>query len=199
MSNGTKACRGCARDIPLSGFAADRNRSDGLRPRCRACVAAYGAGHYRRRQAADGKAVRDHVEVPAGRKLCRQCGEVKPHAERHKNASASDGLSTRCEACRAVEGRAGHFKRAHGITEADRDAMIAAQGGVCVLCRKAPAEHVDHDHQTGSVRGVLCFSCNAALGQFKDRPDVIRRAAAYVEGNLWNPTLVAQGVYRQPS
>ncbi|MGW7450843.1 endonuclease VII domain-containing protein [Streptomyces sp. NPDC054787] len=77
--------------------------------------------------------------------------------------------------------------------------MIAAQGGTCLLCRTAPAEHVDHDHQTGKVRGVLCFSCNAALGQFKDRPDVIRRAAAYVEGNLWNPTLVAQGVYRQPS
>ncbi|MFF7299132.1 endonuclease domain-containing protein [Streptomyces sp. NPDC008265] len=77
--------------------------------------------------------------------------------------------------------------------------MIVAQGGVCVICRIAPAEHVDHDHQTGKVRGVLCFSCNAALGQFKDRPDVMRRAAAYVEGNLWNPTLVAQGVYRQPS
>ncbi|MFD3329224.1 endonuclease VII domain-containing protein [Streptomyces sp. NPDC058701] len=80
-----------------------------------------------------------------------------------------------------------------------RTTSIAAHGGVCVLCRKASADHVDHDHQTGRVRGVLCFSCNAASGQFKDRPDVIRRAAAYVEGNLWNPTLVAQGVYRQPS
>ncbi|MFF5504405.1 endonuclease VII domain-containing protein [Streptomyces roseolus] len=71
--------------------------------------------------------------------------------------------------------------------------------GVCVICQEGPAEHVDHDHRTGKVRGVLCFSCNAALGQLKDRPDVIRRAAAYVEGNLWNPTLVARGVYRQPS
>ncbi|MFE6227458.1 endonuclease VII domain-containing protein [Streptomyces sp. NPDC057854] len=77
--------------------------------------------------------------------------------------------------------------------------MIAAQGGVRVICREGPAEHVDHDHRTGKVRGVLCFSGNAALGQFKDRPDVIRRAAAYVEGNLWNPTLVAQGVCRPPS
>ncbi|WP_328740340.1 endonuclease VII domain-containing protein [Streptomyces erythrochromogenes] len=92
-----------------------------------------------------------------------------------------------------------YFKRHYGITEDERDAMIEAQGGSCLLCRIAPAEHVDHDHQTGKVRGVLCFSCNAALGQFKDRPDVMRRAAAYVEGNLWNPTLVAQGVYRQPS
>jgi hypothetical protein len=199
MTNGTKWCRGCSRDVPLSGFALDRNRGDGLQARCRECVAAYGAVHYRRRQEARGKVVKEKVDVPGGHKLCRQCGEVKPHAEWHKNASASDGLSTRCKACRAIQGRAGHLKRSYGITEAQRDEMIAAQSGVCVICQSAPAEHVDHDHQTGKVRGVLCFSCNAALGQFKDRPDVIRRAAAYVEGNLWNPTLVAQGVYRQPS
>ncbi|MEU6313830.1 endonuclease VII domain-containing protein [Streptomyces sp. NPDC047014] len=199
MSNGTKWCRGCARDIPLSGFASDRNRSDGLQPRCRECVAAYSAERYRRRQAAKGRVVREHVDVSAGHKLCRLCGEVKPHSEWHKNASASDGLSTRCKACRAVLARAGHLKRSYGITEAERESMIVAQGGVCAICRTAPPEHVDHDHQTGKVRGVLCFSGNAALGQFKDRPDVIRRAAAYVEGNLWNPTLVAQGVYRQPS
>ncbi|AZM88384.1 endonuclease domain-containing protein [Streptomyces sp. W1SF4] len=54
------------------------------------------------------------------------------------------------------------------------------------------------DHQTGMVRGALS-GCRAAMGRYKDRPDVMRRAAAYVEGNLWNPTLVAQGVYRQPS
>ncbi|WP_328297774.1 endonuclease VII domain-containing protein [Streptomyces sp. NBC_00435] len=87
----------------------------------------------------------------------------------------------------------------YGITEAEPDAMIAAQGGVCILCRESPADHVDHDHRTGKVRGVLRFGCNAGIGQLKDRPDVLRRAAAYVEGNLWNPTLVAQGVYRQPS
>ncbi|MCB5180408.1 endonuclease VII domain-containing protein [Streptomyces antimicrobicus] len=199
MSDGSKWCRGCNRDIPLSGFAADRNRGDGLQPRCRECVAAYSAERYRRRQAAKGKVVREHVEVPAGWKLCRRCGEVKPHSEWHKNSSASDGLSTRCKACRVAQGRAGHLKRSYGMTEAERDEMVAAQGGVCVICRKGPAEHVDHDHQTGRVRGVLCFACNSALGKFKDRPDVMRRAAAYVEGNLWKPTLVAQGVYRQPS
>ncbi|MFE9645747.1 endonuclease VII domain-containing protein [Streptomyces sp. NPDC006365] len=77
--------------------------------------------------------------------------------------------------------------------------MIASQAGVCCICSAAPAAHVDHCHETGRVRGVLCFSRNAALGQFKDRPDVIRRAATYVEGNAWKPTLVAPGVYRLPS
>ncbi|MER6859244.1 endonuclease domain-containing protein [Streptomyces pilosus] len=58
---------------------------------------------------------------------------------------------------------------------------------------------MDHRHGTGRVRGVLCFSRHAALGQFKDRPDAIRRAAAYVEGIAWKPTLVAPGVCRLPS
>ncbi|MGK5639126.1 endonuclease domain-containing protein [Streptomyces sp. URMC 126] len=69
----------------------------------------------------------------------------------------------------------------------------------CSTRLAAPAEHVDHDHATGAVRGVLDSSRDAALGQFKDRPDVTRRAAEYVEGNVWKPTLVAPGVCRRPS
>ncbi|MBZ9594995.1 MULTISPECIES: endonuclease VII domain-containing protein [Streptomyces] len=199
MSNGTKWCRGCSRDVPLSGFALDRNRGDGLQPRCRECVAEYSAAHYRRRQAARGKVVREKVDVPSGHKLCRQCGEVKPHSEWHKNASASDGLSTRCKACRAIQGRAGHLKRSYGMTEADRDEMIAAQDGLCCICLKAPAVHVDHCHKTGRVRGVLCFNCNTAIGKLGDDPDAARRVVSYLEGHAWKPTIVAQGVYRQPS
>lgn len=194
-----RQCRKCLRDLPPSAFARDKNRRDGLQVHCRECVAKYSAAHYRRRREAMGKPVRDRVEVPAGHKLCRTCGDIKPHSEWHRNATASDGLSTRCKACRAVQGRQGHLKRQYGITEAERDGLIASQGGVCCICLSALPEHVDHCHKTGRVRGVLCFSCNAALGQFKDRPDAIRRAAAYVEGIAWKPTLVAPGVYQLPS
>ncbi|MFJ7046380.1 endonuclease VII domain-containing protein [Streptomyces sp. NPDC101112] len=194
-----KRCGGCRRILPVTAFAKDRNRSDGLQVRCRECVAEYSATRYRRRREAMGKPVREKVDVPAGHKLCRVCGEIKPHSGWHSNASASDGLSTRCKACRAVQGRQGHLKRQYGITEAERDELIASQGGVCCICLAALPVHVDHCHETGRVRGVLCFSCNAALGQFKDRPDVIRRAATYVEGNAWKPTLVAPGVYQLPS
>ncbi|MGV9962491.1 endonuclease VII domain-containing protein [Streptomyces olivaceus] len=196
---GEKRCTSCKRALSVAEFARDKNRRDGLQVRCRECVAEYSAAHYRRRREALGRTVREKVEVPAGHKLCRSCGEVKPHSEWHRNATASDGLSTRCKACRAVEGCAGHLKRQYGITEVERDALVASQGGACCICLAAPAAHVDHCHETGRVRGVLCFSCNAALGQFKDRPDAIRRAAAYVEGNAWKPTLVAPGVYRLPS
>ncbi|MFF5362342.1 endonuclease VII domain-containing protein [Streptomyces scabiei] len=199
MEEVEKRCSGCRRVLSVTAFAKDKNRSDGLQVRCRECVAEYGAAHYRRRREVMGKPVREKADVPAGHKLCRTCGEVKPHREWHRKSSASDGLSTRCKACRAVQGRQGHPKRQYGITEAERDGLIASQGGVCCICLAALPVHVDHCHETGRVRGVLCFSCNAALGQFKDRPDVMRRAATYVEGNAWKPTLVAPGVYQLPS
>ncbi|MFD4503218.1 endonuclease VII domain-containing protein [Streptomyces sp. NPDC058457] len=194
-----KECRKCGQGLPLAAFARDRNRRDGLQVHCRECVAEYSAAHYRRRREAMGKTVREKTDVPDGHKLCRTCGEVKPHSEWHRNATASDGLSTRCKACRSALGRQDHLRRQYGITEAERDELIASQGGVCCICLSASPAHVDHCHETGRVRGVLCFSCNAALGQFKDQPEAIRRAAAYVEGNAWKPTLVAPGVYRLPS
>ncbi|MEU3980040.1 endonuclease VII domain-containing protein [Streptomyces sp. NPDC026672] len=196
MNNGGgKKCSTCQEVLPAGAFASNRSRSDGLQTNCRECAAEY----YRRSQEARGRTVREKVDVPDGHKLCRACGEVKPHSEWHRNATASDGLSTRCKACRAERGRQDHLKRQYGITVAERDAMIASQMGLCVICLQAPAVHVDHCHNTGRVRGVLCFNCNSAIGKLRDDPDVGRRAVAYLEGNAWKPTLVAPGVYQLPS
>ncbi|MEU8651165.1 MULTISPECIES: endonuclease VII domain-containing protein [unclassified Streptomyces] len=168
---------------------------DGLQAYCRECSAEY----YRQRQEARGKKVREKVPVPLGHKRCPQCEDVKPHSEWERNKASSDGWASYCRVCRAERNRISYFKRKYGLTPAELDALVAEQHGVCCICLAAPAEHVDHCHKTGRVRGVLCFSCNAALGQFKDRPDAIRRAAAYVEGIAWKPTLVAPGVYQLPS
>jgi hypothetical protein len=61
--------------------------------------------------------------------------------------------------------------------------MLADQGGLCGLCRAAPAVHVDHDHETGAARDLLCFNCNGGLGQFRDDPALLRAAARYVESH----------------
>ncbi|MGI5199371.1 endonuclease VII domain-containing protein [Streptomyces sp. CA-288835] len=190
-----KRCVRCGEIKPYAAFARRRSNLDGLQRHCRDCASDY----HRTRQQSLGRKVRPKVEVPEGHKLCLKCGEVKPWSEWHRNATASDGLSTRCKACRAAEGRAGHLKRQYGITEAERDELIASQGGVCCICLAAPAAHVDHCHKTGRVRGVLCFNCNSGLGLLRDDPDAMNRAADYLEGNAWKPTLVAPGVYRLPS
>ncbi|MET9967588.1 endonuclease VII domain-containing protein [Streptomyces sp. NPDC006356] len=190
-----KKCSRCQESKPRAAFASNKSMRDGLQAYCRECSAEY----YRQRQAAKGRAVHEKVPVPPGHKHCRGCGEVKPHSEWHRKTSAADGLASRCKACKAVTGPAGHLRRKYGLTEAQRDEMVASQMGLCVICLKAPAVHVDHCHKTGRVRGVLCFNCNSGLGLLRDDPDVINRAADYLEGNAWKPTLVAPGVYQLPS
>ncbi|MFJ8084480.1 endonuclease VII domain-containing protein [Streptomyces sp. NPDC096205] len=194
-SEDAKRCSRCKQYKPRAAFAGNRAARDGLQAYCQECWAAY----HQARQLAKGKNVRPRVEVPEGHKCCRSCGTIKPHSEWHRHATASDGLSTSCKSCRAVKARAGHLKRHYGLTEAERDEMIASQMGLCVICLKVPAGHVDHCHKTGKVRGVLCFNCNSAIGKLGDDPDAVRRAAAYLEGIAWKPTLVAPGVYQLPS
>ncbi|MEW2523967.1 endonuclease VII domain-containing protein [Streptomyces sp. NPDC047071] len=194
-----KRCSGCQRILPPASFARDKNRRDGLQVRCRECVAEYSAAHYRRRREAEGKVVREKMDVPDGHKRCPRCEEVKPHSEWELNATSSDGYSSYCKPCRAERNRRDYFKRTYGITIEDRDEMIAEQKGLCVICLKTPPAHVDHCHETGRVRGVLCFNCNSAIGKLGDDPDALRRAISYLEGNPWKPTLVAPGVYRLPS
>jgi hypothetical protein len=58
--------------------------------------------------------------------------------------------------------------------------MLEEQGGKCPICRKRKARHVDHDHVSGAVRGILCFNCNGGLGRFEDDPVKLRRAIAYL-------------------
>ncbi|QKW05629.1 endonuclease VII domain-containing protein [Streptomyces sp. NA04227] len=191
----SKKCSRCGRFLPRTEFASNRAMRDGLQAYCRKCSAEY----YRQRQEAQGRSVRVKVPVPRGFKRCPQCEQVKPHAEWERNRTSSDGWASYCRECRAHRNRVSYFQRKYGLSPAQLDSLIEQQQGLCCICCDAPAEHVDHCHETGRVRGVLCFSCNAGLGQFKDRPDNLRRAAAYLEGIVWKPTPETTGVYQQPS
>ena len=70
------------------------------------------------------------------------------------------------------------LKYRYGITLEDYDAMLVAQGGGCALCQRFPNEGrrlaVDHDHETGRIRGLLCNPCNVMLGWYEARQDLIR-------------------------
>jgi len=168
-----------------------------LQDYCKSCVREY-AKEWDRRKRQERRELKG-PPAPAGYKRCRGCGETKPHSEWHRKNSAPDGLASRCKTCKAAAGPADHLRRKYGLTVAERDALIASQRGICCICLNAPAVHVDHCHETGRVRGVLCFNCNSAIGKLGDDPDSTRRATAYLEGNAWKPTLVAPGVYRLPS
>jgi hypothetical protein len=131
------------------------------------------------------------VDVPEGHKWCPDCGVVLPLEAFGRNAAARSGVNSYCKPCHNARTRKSrekvggertyHLRRRYGITAEEADVMLAAQGGLCAVCRTAPAAHVDHDHVTGRVRALLCFNCNGGLGQFKDDPGTLRAAAGYVE------------------
>jgi hypothetical protein len=76
--------------------------------------------------------------------------------------------------------RLGKLKR-YGLTMEQFTEMLTAQGGMCAICEsQLTMPTVDHCHSTGRVRGILCRMCNAALGGFRDSPEILARAIHYV-------------------
>jgi hypothetical protein len=80
--------------------------------------------------------------------------------------------------------RAKRVVRDYGITIQQRDNIIANQQGLCAICLNVlpPGQgmHIDHDHLTGRVRGILCRTCNMGLGLFKDSRALLEQAARYL-------------------
>lgn len=122
---------------------------------------------------------------------CARCGFDKPAEAFPRNKNTRSGRHCYCRACHNAQTRASkigqggsrkyHLKRRYGITLDEFDALLAKQGSLCPICLKRPAAHVDHDHRTGKVRGILCEMCNGGLGQFRDDPETIERAIEYLE------------------
>jgi hypothetical protein len=199
-----KFCKDCGKLRPASEFTRDRARKDGLSFYCKT--------HARRRLRASKDARngppksrhRRDVVVPDGHKWCPDCGTVKLLDNFVRNAGMPSGRAPYCKPCHNVRGKASkakvggsrtyHLKRRYGITAQDADAMFTSQDGLCAICRAGPAAHVDHDHETGAVRALLCFDCNGGLGQFKDDPAVLRAAAGYVEEHRHRHRLQSKGL-----
>jgi hypothetical protein len=178
---------------PAAEFTKDKRRRDGLAFYCR---------DHSRQRLRESKLRRMgppttrrlvDIHVPVGSKWCPDCDSIKSLEDFPRSRSNRTGRHTYCLVCHNARGRATlekvggsrtyHLKRRYGITAQDADALLAQQGGLCAICRAAPAAHVDHDHETGAVRALLCFNCNGGLGQFRDDPLLLQLAAAYVEGH----------------
>jgi len=132
-------------------------------------------------------------------KTCTGCGTTKTVDQYHADKRRKDGKLARCKDCRRIETNAyrkrvgydriryrrtapqereRHLIRKYGVTQADYDHMLSAQGGGCAICSRKQnhALDVDHCHATGNVRGLLCTNCNRLLGHAHD--DIARLIAA---------------------
>lgn len=124
---------------------------------------------------------------------CSRCHSWKPTSEFNKGELVC-GFTTKCKACNAIKAarwrqrypakyRRYHLRTKFGIDLATYDKLLRQQDGLCAICQSAPNGkpfHVDHDHSSHVIRGLLCDNCNMAIGLLQDDPEMIRRAARYI-------------------
>lgn len=119
-------------------------------------------------------------------KHCKGCDQHKPEDGWSPSLWSGERKSNQlCRVCKAIANRAWKYKNRYGITFEDYDRMLREQGGHCALCPWEPTAKkrlmVDHCHETGAVRGLLCPYCNSSLGAFGPGDEAgLLRALAYV-------------------
>lgn len=169
-----RICSKCKTEKPENEFARDGRKKSGFSSHCLACVGQKNAAYLR------ANAGREYIPVPE-EKHCTQCDLTKPSSEFGKDRTRPDGLLSACKLC----ARARRQRYLYKASPEEIAAMLVAQNGLCAICgedfsTKAKGYHVDHCHTGGGVRGLLCLQCNAGLGMFKDSPDLLRAAIAYL-------------------
>lgn len=135
----------------------------------------------------------------ATERTCKGCGETKPISHYYLQKDARQGrryVMARCKPCviarkqrwrdaNRAESRAYYFRHnmryLHGLTPEGFAAMLIEQSGRCAICAEPTTmPHVDHDHATGRIRGLLCQGCNLGIGHLQDDPARLRAAADYL-------------------
>lgn len=116
-----------------------------------------------------------------GRKKCSRCEKVKLFAEFGKAPKRAGGVGSWCKACAYDTS----FKSTYGVSHADKQELIQRQGGVCAIpdCKReiGMSAAMDHCHESGQIRAVICRKCNTALGLLDENPRRIRGLAEYAE------------------
>jgi len=116
------------------------------------------------------------------------------NAERYRAKQLEYAASGR----KQIVDRKSHLKRKYGMTLEGYDRMFEAQNGVCAICLEVRPDdrtlHVDHDHETGVIRGLLCFRCNNALGDLREDVDLFQAAANYLDRDIELDVLVRSRV-----
>lgn len=121
-----------------------------------------------------------------GRKWCANCLQWKPPAEFPRGKNRSDGLYTYCKSCSIAKTRYNNFR----MEQQDYDALLAGQDGKCATCEQAGSLVIDHDHacceESGRscglcIRGLLCSSCNSALGLVSDSEGTLNNMLDYLK------------------
>jgi hypothetical protein len=208
MSPESRACTKCGLHKALSEFSKAPRGKYGRKSTCKACDAARSRENFKSNALSPEELQRRLDERRGETKKCTRCGITKPRTEFYKASGKREGqVKPRCKACDSELARkwfADNKERArenkhrwtlentYGITSEEYQRLLAEQRGVCAICHQdEPNEHgrtgtkfrlaVDHCHDTGRVRGLLCQKCNRAIGLLNDDADLLRKAIGYLE------------------
>lgn len=179
MEEHTKRCPRCGLVKPWSEFHPNRKRG-GPGNYCKPCLSEYNRERYVPKDLAHaseclhcGKPLDLKGRTTKPRKFCDKACGVRWHNARQTREYRRDSF----------------LRSTFGITLVEYNERLEAQDGRCLLCFTPEAEarngvlDVDHDHESGRVRGLLCHRCNWALGILQDDPALLRRAADYLEAS----------------
>lgn len=168
-----KLCIKCDVVKDIESFSTDNTRDDGKHPYCKDCKRVGDTAHRREmRQTNEVIRLRDNE---ASRRNYQKFRE-----ERIAKMPTRD----------PIYNKNSFLKSTYGITLAEYEALLESQNGVCAICggkekRKSRYGgvcrlHVDHDHKSGKVRGLLCQQCNNGIGHFRENTAILAKAIIYV-------------------
>ena len=179
INEGKKKCSKCKQNKDIACYDKNPQQKSGLHPACKECDKDI------RKRYRD----KDIKENPEKRK--------KRASEWHKNNK--DAISERHRVYYQMKKNKDSFRnrkylKLYNISIDDYNDMFIHQSGKCVICGVHQSElnrrlHVDHCHETGKVRGLLCGKCNRGLGLFCDNTQLVSNALKYLEmeGGTWAP------------
>lgn len=199
----TKICKKCKVEKPLGGFYADSRRRDGRRGTCKTCVKSHNANIGEKPSLGDKLKVCTKCKVTkSGECFSRlktganglnpRCKDCINRATRHRHHTLP-GLKEKHYIAHRIWAKENPEKMkqyvrdskrrmAYGLEPAQYETLVQKQQNRCAICdRTMKPSHIDHCHKTGKIRGLLCSSCNTALGLLQDSTDILERARDYVK------------------
>jgi hypothetical protein len=171
-----RQCTCCKEFKPWGEFYNQKNGINGHNSSCKNCI---------RKRLGYQKQKKRYI-AENGRE-CSVCGEFKAWCEFNKSSSSPNGHVPLCKSCSRAKG----LHSRHKITDKEYFEMQQDQNGTCAICGKKESAvtsygeikplAVDHCHETGKIRGLLCDGCNRALGFFKDSVSNLESAIEYLK------------------
>jgi hypothetical protein len=167
-----KECRVCKKEKELDNFYFQKKGKYQRGTECKSCRSKKHKDTY----------TSTMPTYPEGMKGCTKCKKVMVYSK-FSTTGKSVGYSSRCKKCIVEAGRPSYYMKKYGITVEDYNRMFISQGGNCAICNKPDERRlcVDHDHDTGKVRELLCNHCNTGLGKFLDSRELLEVAKNYLK------------------